>query len=647
MSSTYGYVVIDSGAVIRNNGAVALSKLLSSGERCCTTPTVMSEIRDAKSREVLDQALSIVTGINGLEVRTPSPESIAAVCTFARKTGDYRSLSGTDVEVLALQYELDILGCGSKDHLRLNKFDKKSHEQQLQECEIVVQDDETTVGDLHGDEEEMEEDVSKDDSEQEKPAPSPTEKEQESEQKQGNNSKSWASVLGGSTKSTPGNADFNGISDEVPTSIFAKMKLKDHTVKKTSANSCLGGQFDDAEEEESNEDLGCTYNQDDILENEIEQEFPSLAAAATIPYDGSDDEESPEMKPPLNTEELLERKKQDALKPKLTKDGRQYNSFASSKYKHLLSSDGIAKNIKSVEEIEREREVKKVAFIQDLQSGHEIDEIDPEWKNKSRIMNGSDVVGQSNEVDDDGEGWVNVSNFRPGETSLGFGLSSKKGNKKIREGNKDKIVGSDGPYDICRAACATTDFAMQNVILQMGMKLITVDGMAVRRLKQWVTRCGACFTVSSNDNSNQSSHLFCARCGSDMLQRVAASVDGKTGRYILHLSKKRQKKVNLRGTKFSLPKPGKGNRFEGDLLLREDQLMMGAWHQKVKKGNKEVQSIFGSDITMGVGLDVTKRDDVQIGFGRRNPNASKFGRERRGKKKKNPTQKACGLRRNF
>ena len=68
----------------------------------------------------------------------------------------------------------------------------------------------------------------------------------------------------------------------------------------------------------------------------------------------------------------------------------------------------------------------------------------------------------------------------------------------------------------------------------------------------------------------------------------------------------------------------------------------------MKKGNKELHSIFGSDITSGVGLaDITKRDDVKVGFGRRNPNATKFGRERRGKKKKNPQQMACGLRRNF
>lgn len=72
---------------------------------------------------------------------------------------------------------------------------------------------------------------------------------------------------------------------------------------------------------------------------------------------------------------------------------------------------------------------------------------------------------------------------------------------------------------------------------------------------------------------------------------------------------------------------------------------MGAWNQKVKKGNKKAESIFGADIATNVGLgDLTKRSDINVGFGRKNPNASKFGRERRGKKKKS-SDKACGLRR--
>lgn len=77
--------------------------------------------------------------------------------------------------------------------------------------------------------------------------------------------------------------------------------------------------------------------------------------------------------------------------------------------------------------------------------------------------------------------------------------------------------------------------------------------------------------------------------------------------------------------------------------------MTGVWNQKAKKarGKKEAQSIFGSDIASNVGChaDLTKSDNIKVGFGRRNPNAAKGGRERRGKKKKGNDVKACGLRR--
>jgi hypothetical protein len=48
--------------------------------------------------------------------------------------------------------------------------------------------------------------------------------------------------------------------------------------------------------------------------------------------------------------------------------------------------------------------------------------------------------------------------------------------------------------------------------------------------------------------------------------------------------------------KFSLPKPGRANKYGGDVLLREDELLIGAGHQKVIKGSKTVSFMFGSDI---------------------------------------------------
>lgn len=42
----------------------------------------------------------------------------------------------------------------------------------------------------------------------------------------------------------------------------------------------------------------------------------------------------------------------------------------------------------------------------------------------------------------------------------------------------------------------TADFAMQNVILQMGLKLVSPDGRQIKRISKWVLRCSACFKVT-------------------------------------------------------------------------------------------------------------------------------------------------------
>jgi RNA-binding protein NOB1 len=191
---------------------------------------------------------------------------------------------------------------------------------------------------------------------------------------------------------------------------------------------------------------------------------------------------------------------------------------------------------------------------------------------KSRILGAalaqSDPAGFSSEMtaeDDDGEGWVTcardiIAMKATGSLDPAVGPSSSSALRDDRRrsdadaGARDRKI--FGPPIHQRAACATTDFAMQNVILQMNLELVAVDGARVRRLKTWVARCGACFTVYAGDKQEKAGgRLFCDRCGSNMMQRIACSVDRGTGRLKLHM--KRNYCVNTRGTKFSLPKPGK------------------------------------------------------------------------------------------
>lgn len=43
------------------------------------------------------------------------------------------------------------------------------------------------------------------------------------------------------------------------------------------------------------------------------------------------------------------------------------------------------------------------------------------------------------------------------------------------------------------SGCMTADFAMQNVLLQMGMNLVGSEGKRIKKIRTWVLRCHACF----------------------------------------------------------------------------------------------------------------------------------------------------------
>ncbi|NJE04869.1 hypothetical protein E3E36_01615 [Thermococcus sp. M36] len=68
-----------------------------------TTPKVVDEVKDPESRLFLEGLISA----GKVRVLVPSKESLEAVRKAAKKTGELGELSETDVEVLALAYELE------------------------------------------------------------------------------------------------------------------------------------------------------------------------------------------------------------------------------------------------------------------------------------------------------------------------------------------------------------------------------------------------------------------------------------------------------------------------------------------------------------------------------------------------------------
>ncbi|KAK4040848.1 RNA-binding protein NOB1 [Parachaetomium inaequale] len=104
-------LVIDANAIIKNDPTV--STLLAQAEELYTIPAVVSEIRDEATRSRFQTTLSPF-----LKLRTPRPESVEFVTSFARRTGDLQVLSKPDLHLLALTYDLEVERNGGDWRLR-------------------------------------------------------------------------------------------------------------------------------------------------------------------------------------------------------------------------------------------------------------------------------------------------------------------------------------------------------------------------------------------------------------------------------------------------------------------------------------------------------------------------------------------------
>lgn len=84
--------------------------------------------------------------------------------------------------------------------------------------------------------------------------------------------------------------------------------------------------------------------------------------------------------------------------------------------------------------------------------------------------------------EDDGEGeWITPENVSL-HKARALGLTpSENGSAK---GKKKETI---------PVGCMTADFAMQNVLLQMDLSLVGMEGKRIQKVKTWALRCHACF----------------------------------------------------------------------------------------------------------------------------------------------------------
>lgn len=137
------------------------------------------------------------------------------------------------------------------------------------------------------------------------------------------------------------------------------------------------------------------------------------------------------------------------------------------------------------------------------------------------------VDSQPSEVSNENEGeWID-------STSLSSFYDNSFSSKKEEDDSLDR-----SQY----AACCTGDYAMQNVLLQMNLQLVSYDNKHITNLRIFTRRCRDCFAICKDETK-----LFCSECGHPSLAKVPVYVM-KGG--IVRVGMPYESK-SLRGTKVS------------------------------------------------------------------------------------------------
>ncbi|XP_068883421.1 RNA-binding protein NOB1 [Aphelocoma coerulescens] len=214
---------------------------------------------------------------------------------------------------------------------------------------------------------------------------------------------------------------------------------------------------------------------------------------------------------------------------------------------------------------------------------------------------GASTGEEEEDEESDDEGWITPSNLKQAQQDTGHCDTAPVG---------------------VQVGCVTTDFAMQNVLLQMGLHVLAVNGMLIRRARSYILRCHGCFRTTSDMTK-----VFCPHCGNKTLKKVAVSVsdDGS-----LHMHFSRNPKVlNPRGLRYPLPAP-QGGKHANNPHLVEDQRFP---QQRLSRKARQKTNVFHPDYLAGASPfaenDVHSRAahlhlrDAALGAGRRrlNPNA--------------------------
>ncbi|KAK7188909.1 hypothetical protein DPSP01_013508 [Paraphaeosphaeria sporulosa] len=549
-------IIIDTGPLIHNT--VSISTIINTAEVLYTTPAIIAEIRDPVTRSRVETTL-----LPFLNVKTPSPASFDAVSEFAKKTGDFPVLSKQDLGILALAYEVYCEKHGGSFGLR-----------SVPKGPVKLTEEEQKKADEEAAEKRAE------DEKKEAEYAAARERKAELKRKQ----KTKGELVVGPGQPVAGippepAAISEGPSDEVtfvnqedvlakqggatgplpdtPEPSDAKAKQKKVNSKKArrarlySEKQALK-QSQGPEEQPAQTDIENSptdLEEEVVAMNNAEQVSATRepGQAADEPEEATEGPEQVTKQPEQSTQESGRATEEPETAPEAPKQETDEPWQEIAKKKVHPAKARLARRA-----AEREALTNEVLPTTAQQPTPPTTDDDEE---------------------SDGSEWITPETL----------------SKHQQQDTSDTPLDASEPQ--LAVATMTTDFAMQNVLLQMNLSLLSPSMQRIRNARSTILRCHACF-LTTREMEKQ----FCPRCGQPTLQRVSCSTNTK-GEFQIHLSTKYR--YNKRGDKYSIPKPvggtsngkmrgqggGKGG-WGRELVLSEDQKE----YQKTQAERKRTQA---------------------------------------------------------
>ncbi|GAM83916.1 hypothetical protein ANO11243_019060 [Dothideomycetidae sp. 11243] len=172
-----------------------------------------------------------------------------------------------------------------------------------------------------------------------------------------------------------------------------------------------------------------------------------------------------------------------------------------------------------------------------------------------------------------------------------------------------------------QVATITTDNALQNLLLQINLNLVSGSLARISTIRTTLLRCHACFMVHKQPDIQ-----FCQRCGKPTLTRVTCTTDA-SGAFKVHLKKNIQ--WSHRGERYSIPKPVHGsangklkgggkNGWGNELVLAEDQKEYARSEERRKREEKKGHALMDEDYLPGILTGRRERQGgrMKVGAGR-------------------------------